>query len=97
MTPTRDQIIRWLTLERSVKLFGKMESKMTNRVQASPYCWVWKGRTNDGGYVEVSFTLDRKRYTVQLHRLLYVFYWGDIMEGARIPDFPIGLANSRWR
>ena len=84
MTPTRDQIIRWMTPEKLIRIFGKLQSKKTNHAQGSPYCWIWTGRKNDGGYAELSFTLDRKRYTVQIHRLLYVFFWGDIKDSAKI-------------
>jgi hypothetical protein len=86
MTPTRDQVIRWATPERWAKLFAQIKSEKPKGIvcQASPYCWVWQGRVNDGGYAEVSFTLDAKEYNVRLHTLMYVYHWGDVKEGTQI-------------
>jgi hypothetical protein len=84
MTPTRAQILAWLTPDKLAKWYGQMEMIRTDRCQGAPYCWHYTGRTNDAGYVEVSFSLDGKRNTVLLHRLLYVMNFGDILDGTII-------------
>jgi hypothetical protein len=90
MTPTHEQLLLWLTPERMVNLFSKMVTKRTDYSVGAPDCWLWTGRVNYGGHAEISVTLDGKRYTVPLHRLLYVWRYGNVIPGTIIRHIQCG-------
>lgn len=84
MTPAREQLLRWFTPERLARIFSQVREVRTDAHRLFPDCWVWTRRLNDGGYAELTTVIDGKRCTVLLHRVLYVWYFGDIIEETKI-------------